>query len=254
MKQGCRRWCSAAVAFAVLFTLANASAESESPGGAGIYAGVFGGLGLTSGRLTDIEGFANWGHPGTVTNYDTSGLMGGALLGKRFQAGAAPLRFELDAAFGGRTASTDRLDPGGRDETARVRFRWVSTARMGIERDGGPMTLFLNGGVVVAGVVNSVTDIDFSRDRPPAFDPDDSFEDESTRVGWVAGLGVEAPLADGWTVRVDGSYLNFGRSTHKVNLSGNNPCGAGGPRRPCTHRVNNALALARLALIYRFGW
>ncbi len=248
-----RRWSSAAVVLAGLLMLTNAGAGSEAADRAGIYAGVFGGVGRTAGRLADPEGFADWGHPGSVSNYDNSGLMGGALLGKRFRLGAVPLRLELDAAFGGRTARTDRLDPEGRDETAKARFRWIATARVGIEREQGPVTMFLNGGMAAAGIANSVTDIDFRGDQPPVFDPDDSFVDDSTAVGWVVGLGVEAPLADAWTLRFDGSYLRFGPSTHKVNRSGNNRCGAGGPRRPCPYRVENSLALVRLAVIYRFG-
>ena len=114
------------------------------------------------------------------------------------------------------------------------------------------MTVLFNGGVAVAGIENSVTDIDFFPDMPPQKDPDDSFHDRSTRIGWVLGLGLEAPLGDAWRWRLDGSYLGFGRSTHRVNRSGNNPCGPGGPREACRYRVENHLAILRLAVIRRF--
>ena len=145
-----------------------------------------------------------------------------------------------------------RVDPQGRDETARASLRWATTARVGVERTEGPVTVLFNGGVAVAGIENSVTDIDFFGDMPPRKDPDDSFHDRSTRIGWVLGLGIEAPLGDAWRWRLDGSYLGFGRSTHRVNRSGNNPCGPGGPREACRYRVENHLVILRLAIIRRF--
>lgn len=114
------------------------------------------------------------------------------------------------------------------------------------------MTVFINGGAALARITNSLTDIDFSRDMPPRFDPDDSFLHNATRIGWVLGVGIETPLVDSWGWRLDASYLGFGRSTHHVNRSGNNPCGPGGPRRACPYQVENHLILLRLAVIRRF--
>ena len=98
-------------------------------------------------------------------------------------------------------------------------------------------------------IVNSVTDANM----PTRIDPDDSFRDSSTEFGWVIGLGVEAPLADAWALRLEGSYLDFGRSTHYVNRSGDGRCGPGNPRRPCPYNVENKLGIVRLAIIHRLG-
>jgi len=216
------------------------------------YAGVFVGAGRTENRIIDPEGFAHWGRRGWATDYDDGDLVGGLLAGRNFTLNGARFRIELDGTFGDMSAGSDRVDPIGRDETARAWLRWVTTARVGLEHEEGPVTIFVNGGAAVARITNSVTDIDFSRDMPPRMDPDDSFHDRSTKLGWVLGLGVEAPLAGGWTWRLDGSYLGFGRGTHRVNRSGNNPCGPGGPRRACPYRVENHLVLLRLAVIRRF--
>ena len=70
-------------------------------------------------------------------------------------------------------------------------------------------------------------------------DPDDSFHDSSTDIGWVTGLGVEAPLTNAWTLRLEGSYLDFGRRIQHVNRSGNGRCGPGNPRRPCPYNIDN---------------
>ena len=201
------------------------------------YGGVFVGAGRTENRVIDPQGFAHWGRQNPCREFTLNG---------------ARFRVELDGVFGDMSAQTDRVDPQGRDETARASLRWATTARVGVERTEGPVTVLFNGGVAVASIENSVTDIDFFPDMSPRKDPDDSFHDRSTRIGWVLGLGVEAPLGDAWRWRLDGSYLGFGRSTHRVNRSGNNPCGPGGPREACRYRVENHLVILRLAVIRRF--
>ena len=221
---------------------------------AGAYAGVFGGLGLTGNRLVDVDGFANWGNPGAVSNYNDTDFVGGVLAGKQFDLGNLPFRIEVDGTFGDASAKTNKLDPEGLDETAKAKFRWISTARAGIEQTFGRMKVFVSGGLAVAGVTNSVTDIDFSANSPPQVDPDDSFRSSSTKTGWVIGAGIEASLADAWTLRLEGSYLDFGQSTYPVNRSGNNRCGAGGPRRACPYKVENELGIVRLAITRRFNW
>ncbi len=220
---------------------------------AGTYAGGFIGSGRTDNRIVDIEGFANWGNPGSVSEYDTAGLVGGVLIGKKFDVGGARLRTEIDGTFGDLMAMTNQLDPQGLDETAVSEFRWIATGRGGAERAIGDWTVFATGGVALAGVVNSVTDIDFGPNISPRVDSDDSFRESSTKIGWVAGVGFETPLADGWTLRFEGSYLDFGRKTHYVNESGNNSCGPGNPRRPCPYDVRNTLGTVRLAIIHGFG-
>lgn len=252
--------CRAALALAALAMLAStgpANADDSSAGfnRAGAYAGAFAGSGRIGNRLTDIDGFANWGNPGSTVDYDDNGFVGGALIGRKFQIGDTRLRLELDAAFGDLSAHTSKLDPTCPDESAKSEFRWVATARVGVEEAIGPATVFATGGLAAARLANSVTDIDYvgsCLEMQLHLDSDDSFQDSSTELGWVVGVGVEAPLADAWTLRLDGSYLDFGRRTYYVNRSGGNRCGAGGPRRPCPYDVENRISIVRLAVIYRF--
>ena len=254
-------------ALAMLATPGPARAEDgvATVGGAGIYAGVFAGLGRADNRVVDVDGFSNWGNPGWAVDYDDAGLAGGALIGRRFEIGGAPLRVELDGTFGDMSAKTNRIDPGNPDdpdETVESKFRWVATARAGVERAVGPATVFVSAGLALARIENSLTDLDRGLDRsfdPPRptpwrMDPDDSFRDGSTEFGWVIGAGVETSLSGAWTLRLEGSYLDFGESTHHANRSGNNRCcGAGTPRRPVSYRIENKLGIVRLALIHRFG-
>ena len=251
-------WRSALLALTALLMLANGGPASAGSGDAaldsvraGTYAGVFAGFGRMSNRIVDVDGFANWGHPGSVVDYDDAGFVGGVLAGKRFEMGGVPFRIEIDATFGDMSAKTNQLDPEGLDETAESEFRWIVTTRAGVEHAVGGATVFAGGGLAVARIARSVIDIDSG---PTRVDPDDSFRDTSTDIGWVIGAGVEVPLADAWFLRLDGSYLDFGSSTYHVNRSGNNSCGPGNPRRPCPYNIENRLGVVRLAIMYRFRW
>ena len=215
------------------------------------YAGVFAGYGRMDNRIVDVDGFANWDHPGSDFNYSDDGFAGGVLVGKKFEIGGVPFRIEFDGTLGDMSAETNTLDPESLDETAKAEFRWSVTTRIGLEYTLERAIVFTTGGLAIARIANSVTDIDFN---PTCMDHDDSFRDSSTEIGWVIGVGVETPLADDWTLRLEGSYLDLGSSTYYVNRSGNNSCGPGNPRRPCPYHVENRLGFVRLAIISPFSW
>jgi len=173
-------WRHAVVALATLVTFAgagpaNADNDSVDSGSSKAYAGVSAGAGRIGNRLIDVDGFANWGNPGSMVDYDDRGFVGGVLIGRKFELDGTPLRMELDVVFGGLSASSD------------------------------------------------------------------------------AGAGVDVPLDPEWTLRLEGSYLDFGRNTYYVNHSANNTCGRGGPRRACPYDIENRLGVVRLAIIRRFG-
>ena len=246
------------VALAAFFILANGHSASAGSDDAALewaetYAGGFGGVVRMDNRIVDVDGFANWGHPGSVFDYDNTGFVGGGLIGKKFNLGGAPLRIEFNGMFGSLSARTNKLDPVGLDETAEAKFRWITTMGAGMEHAIEGATVFATGGLATAGIANSVTDIDFAANMPPEVDRDDSFRDNSMEIGWVIGGGIETPLADAWSLRIEASYLDFGRGTHYVNRSANNRCGPGNLQRPCPYTVDNTLGIVRWAIIYRFG-
>ena len=251
-----------AAAMAALSMLAGAGPAAADRGSAaldsaGMYAGVFAGSGRSDNRLVDVDGFADWGNPGSMTDYDQSGFIGAVLAGRKIEIDGTTFRIELDAGLGDLSAHSNGLDPTCTDESVNSEHRWIATARLGVEESVGRATVFATGGLAAARIVNSVTDIDYSGttclERDLRLDPDDSFRDSSTELGWVIGVGVEVPLADAWTLRLDGSYLDFGRRTFHVNHSGGNSCGRGGPYRPCRYDIDNRLGIVRLVIMRRFG-
>ena len=253
-----RRAAVVAAAFAMLAGAGSANADGASVtlDWTGAYAGVFAGSGRFGNRLVDVDGFANWGNPGSMVDYDNDRIVGGALIGRKFEIYGTPLRIELDAVLGGLSASSSALDPTCTDETVESKLRWITTARVGVEETLGSAVVFATGGLAATRITNSVTDLDYRGsclEMQVHLDPDDSFQDQSLEFGWVIGAGVEVPLADAWTLRLDGSYVDFGRSTYTVNHSTGGRCGPGGPRRPCPYHIDNRLSTVRLAIIRRFG-
>ncbi len=242
------------LAGAVLLGAAPGSAWAEpTHEGAPMYAGLLAGSAWSNNEIEDPEGFAHWGMPGYTLDYHDSGLVFGVLAGRRLAIAGLPLRLEIDGMIGDMTARSNRLDPEGLDETVEVEYRWLATARVGIEQAMGPMWVFASTGVALSGIDRSVTDIDSGRDIDPYVDADDSFSDHTTEVGWVAGAGIETRWSKPWDIRLEGLYMDFGQSTHYVNHSGNNRCGPGGPQRPCPYRIDNELGMVRLGVTYRFG-
>lgn len=241
-----------------LVMLAFGAAETRAAGSGQYedYAGAFLGAGKVASKIVDIDGFADWGNPGSTNKLDGPGAFAGVLAGRRLDMGSSGLRFEIDALAGSLSADTDGLDPTCSDETASTRIRWMATARMGFDRDVGNTRIFLAGGPALARIVNSVTDIDYGGpgclEGNLLFDEDDSFRSEGTRVGWAVGAGLEAPLSSLWSLRLDATHFDFGRKNYLVNESGNNRCGRGGEFRPCTYSLDNRGGMVRLMIFYRF--
>ena len=227
------------------------------------YAGVFVGSGKVYNKHTDVEGFANWGHPDSSVDYDDTEPVFGVLIGKEVNINDISLRFELDGTFGDISASTNQIDPEGLDETAKKNVMWIITARAGLATDFGPATVFVNGGLALAQIRYSITDMDYMPDGSQQRDPDDSYQNDLIQVGLVVGLGVEVPLendtrslhdAEVWTLLIEGSYYDFGKDTYTINHSGNNSCGPGGPRRPCYYNEETKLGILRLAIVHKFSF
>ncbi len=250
-------------AFAVawlLLIVSMTSAEAEDGRNglpwAGSYAGISGGIGHLSNHIRDVDGFANWGNPGSTRDYEADGAVGGVFAGRRFALGGLGLRYEAEAMLGNLSARTDGLDPTCPDESADTRLRWAVAARFGVEEEIGKVRVFALAGPALARIVNAVTDTDYTGsclEHDLRLDADDSFRRESTRFGWTLGIGIETELTPRWAIRLDGAYFDFGGHSYRVNRSLNNSCGPNGPRAPCSYTIHNRTSALRLAIVYRFG-
>ena len=186
-----------------------------------------------------------------------SDLPPGVLAGRTLEFDGTQFRIEVDATLGNTEAGTTRLDPTCPDEAANSDLKWITSLRAGIQDEVGPATIFASAGLAAARLVNSVTDTDFVGSclaMQVHLDQDDSFHDESTKLGWVISIGLEAELADAWTLRLESSYLDFGRNDYYVNRSGDNRCGQGGARRACLYEFENQFHIMRAGLSRRFDW
>ncbi len=249
-----------AIALVTLMAVAGTTQAQVGPTGsgqAGTYVGAFGGLGAVDVRMTDTDGFSgSEGVPGRTYEYDDTGLAAGVVAGRYFHLGRVQFRFEADGAFGGLPTASRQMDPIGLDETAATELHWVGTARIGVRKSLGRFDVFFTGGPSVAGISNSFTDLDPGTDGRERVDPDDSFEDRLTRLGWVAGTGIETPVASAWTLRFEGLYMDFGETDHQAeNRAGVNTgvCGPRGLPSPCRYGVDQRFALLRLTLVRSLG-
>ena len=85
----------AAVAMTAFALLAGAGAPAADDSRAtvdraGAYGGVFAGSGRMGNRLVDVDGFANWGNPGSVVDYDDNRAGRRRARGKEVRAGRHP--------------------------------------------------------------------------------------------------------------------------------------------------------------------
>ena len=233
-------------------TPAIAEEQANSALTKGQFAGIFVGTGQSSNDLVDINGFADWGNPGSTTGYNKSGAVGGAFFGQQ----SDNFRYEMEFMLGDLSAHTKRLDPGCTDESATSKLNWTLAARFGVAKSVGQTRAFAVAGPALASIDNSVTDIDYSGstclESDLRLDADDSFRDSSTRFGWTLGLGIETEVAPNWLLRFEGVYFDFGKEGYQVNLSRNNPCGPGGPKTPCSYSVENRFTTLRIGLVHYF--
>ena len=78
-----------------------------------------------------MEGFANWGHPGSSSDYENTETVGGVLIGKKGDLNGLPVRSELDGTFGKISSETNQLDPEGWMKQQSLRFYGLLPQELG---------------------------------------------------------------------------------------------------------------------------
>jgi outer membrane immunogenic protein len=99
----------------------------------------------------------------------------------------------------------------------------------------GPALFYVTGGVAFADVNNSSFSL-----IPPGTNTD--IVDNTTRVGWTIGGGMEYMFAPHWTVRAEGRYVDLGKSSFTYTNSAGTYRG----------EFRNSLVTGLLGLAYKF--
>ena len=191
---------------------------------------------------------------------DESEPYGTLLIGKELIVNGVPVKIDVDNILGG-IANADNVEEPY--ENTNVKEQWLVTARADLEQKIGLGHLFFGGGMAVARISDSVINVDLKKEQSQGGSVRSS-GDNSLRVGWVVGLGVEIPLnkeniknvkGDGdWVLQMEGSYINFKEGASLIGSSGSR-CGSSGARIPCLNNIKDGeVTLVRLVLIRRFSW
>jgi outer membrane immunogenic protein len=197
----------------------------------GSYLGIQGGFVRQDGLLRDVDASLDFSE---VFNGNKLGGTVGGVLGYNWQHGSFVYGLEGDWSWLGGKATNDGLflhSSFGAD--------WVATARGRAGLAVDDTLLYLTGGLAFGRVRDNVTE------RNVDTTPFASFNQDATKVGWTAGLGIEHMLSANWTAKAEFRYVDFGTS-RVLCISGSHDCsGSSG-------EFSNTLMMGLVGLNYKF--
>lgn len=150
--------------------------------------------------------------PADCTVNKFGGAFGG-LAGYNFQSGRVVYGIEVDGTWlslkGSKVFTPVPLvvDP----LTIHSKVSWLATVRGRLGITMSPTLLYITGGAAFGGVKSGWFD--------GALVPNAASIDK-TKVGWVAGGGIEHAFANNWLVRVEGLYHDLGKDSVTVVTTG----------------------------------
>jgi outer membrane immunogenic protein len=163
----------------------------------GSYLGIQGGFVRQDGSLNNVSG----GFPLESPSGSKLGGTVGGVVGYNWQAGSFVYGLEGDWSWLGGKATTSA-------DLARTSLGadWVATARgrAGLAVDA--TLLYLTGGLAFGHVKNNASSV-----TPVLLDV--SLDQNATKVGWTAGVGIEHKLSPNWTAKAEFRYVDFGTSS-----------------------------------------
>jgi outer membrane immunogenic protein len=179
---------------------------------AGFYLGIDGGVARHDATFNDLAGFANSigiGSGATFATSKTGGVLGG-YAGYNFQDRSFVYGFEADINWvGGKETETwGAATVFSNFVTQSQDTPWVATFRGRMGLDYESTLLYLTGGLAVGQVKNN-----FSGFFTFPTTLIGGFDENKTRLGWTAGVGVEHMFSSHWTVRGEFRYVDLGRAS-----------------------------------------
>jgi outer membrane immunogenic protein len=140
----------------------------------------------------------------SIADYDLNGAIYGAHIGYNFQRGN--IVFGVEAGING--TEMDGSSPLLTSLiTANTEIDWYATATARLGYASGKTLFYGFGGAAWADVKDSVKVAGFS-----------IYEDESSHLGWTAGLGIEHAISDRFIVRVEYSHVDLGEETTTIGI------------------------------------
>ncbi|WP_026607489.1 outer membrane protein [Methylocapsa acidiphila] len=213
----------------------------------GVYLGATAGFAQGFHTIDDLQG-AFLGYPG-LSNDRTNGFAGGGTLGVNVQAGMFVYGLETDINWLSNKATY--TDPNGAinafypSETNRLNYLGTVRGRLGVAFDRA--LIYFTAGLAYGNLNDS---IQYNSYTSTTWNTP-SFGVNTTRIGWVAGGGVEYALTPNWTLKGEALYadLSNANATWVSPGSGTFPAGA-----QYNLRFNTAAAIIRAGVNYKFDW
>ena len=178
----------------------------------------------------------------TSSSLEHYGALGGAQAGHNWQWGMWLAGFEADVQFGHQRTLTASLCPGAICNPAITAFDapetlthehnldWFGTVRgrLGLAMHHDAIA-YVTGGVAYGiiehrGNINGFANGFDTNGNPVVVFAGNDFFDRMMKVGWTAGVGIEAHLGGPWTAKIEYLHVDFGaESTTEVSLLNSTP-------------------------------
>jgi outer membrane immunogenic protein len=128
------------------------------------------------------------------------------------------------------------------------KLAWFGTARARIGAGGDRFLFYLTGGAAVGEIKADYMAAGPFAPAPASVSASTNF----TKVGWVVGGGVEARVADNWTVKLE--YLHMDLGSYSNTLTATGSIGAAVATATTTFSSRLTDDIVRVGLNYKFWW
>jgi outer membrane immunogenic protein len=198
----------------------------------GWYVGAnIGGASGSSRQSSDINSATNTYFAGssiTSINADghrkitDSGVTGGLQVGFNAQSGGMVwgVEADFDALDINKSSSVTTTypccGPSTYTQTQGIKTSWMFTARPRVGFVAGDWLVYGTGGVAVADVKATQR---FSDNFTPSPGAQERASSNRNRTGWVLGGGVEHGMSDGWSLKAEYLYADFGKTSFSGALT-----------------------------------
>ena len=213
----------------------------------GFYAGLNAGYARGTTVWNDLDASIIGG--GTLANESTNGFIGGGQIGYNWQLRHAVFGLETDFDYLSLNQTTRLFDLAGSGVVAfrlHDSVRWLGTVRgrAGLALDN--VLLYMTAGLAYGRTDHSVSDV---ANPPPSLQ--EVFRDFSTtKIGVVAGGGMEYGLDPRWSVKAEALYVDLGKHTGIFQSNGDPNLSSGFVGRLETL---DTMWIVRAGVNYKFG-